>query len=106
MNESDEFAAELQRTVDRLKSLPLNRLERPDADGRTPADLAFELSQVIVLRTAALRDEPAPELPLLAPQASGAQLAVVGKEFGEVASASPAELDRMSLLLRELRRRI
>lgn len=89
-----QFQVDLERTVDRLSSLPLARLDRVDDEGRSPADRAHDLAQYLVDATALLTpDGPrSPVLPRLRSHASAAVLAVVGRDFllAALARESPA----------------
>jgi hypothetical protein len=76
---ADEAARQLDRLVDRLRSLGLARLERPHATaGRSPAQLVL----ATCTRWAEVVHGPeGPEVPELSAGAAGDQLAVIGGEL-------------------------
>jgi hypothetical protein len=88
-----EFAEQLQRTVDWLNSLSLERLDR-SLEGGSIADRAFQICHDLIRETEAIEGLPARELPRLRAHGTGSQLAVVGQEFAE-AMASEG-LDRIN----------
>ncbi len=100
LNESTaEFIAELARTADRLESLPIQRLERPDEQGVTPAERVRTLCQ----SWARVNGDTAP-VPELAASASGAMLRVIGAELAEQFPAATRDDQRKwTQQVRELR---
>jgi hypothetical protein len=114
---AEVFIAELTRTVDRLNSMSLARLDQADASGETPAARAHALCGLLVDLRSALTGESAPSLPRLRAHGAGSQLAVVGNDLLEavqsvgadsfgLASPTPAQatLTAAAAHLRELRR--
>jgi len=89
-----ETEAQLARTVDRLRSLPLDRLRRPGRDGLSPADRAHVLSRHFVdlayrtrpIGAGTLAGDVPPELPRLGDHAAGDQLEVVVRDYLIVAA--------------------
>jgi hypothetical protein len=73
--------ADLTRTVDRLRTLGLARLEAGFAPEPTRADAARQVAQHLADVTADLEGRPRRHLPVLGVQASGDQLAVVGHDL-------------------------
>jgi len=73
--------ADLTRTVDRLRTLGLARLEADFAPEPTRADAARRVAQHLADVTADLEGRPRRPLPVLGVQASGDQLAVVGHDL-------------------------
>lgn|GEM_PF-6740434 len=73
-----EFISQLERTVQRLTSMSLARLERRDEDGLSPAMRAHEIS----MELAELAGVDA-QVPFLKAHAAGSQLAVVGRDLLE-----------------------
>ena len=117
--------ADLTRTVDRLRTLGLARLEADFAPEPTRADAARRVAQHLADVTADLEGRPRRPLPVLGVQASGDQLAVVGHDLLAATSdpgtstvptdlrtdrVGSAELDAVVLeaadLLLDLRRRL
>ena len=84
MSEPDEFAVELRRTVERLRTMPIARL----AQAHAPARAAIE----------ALAGQP---VPVIADHALGDQLQVVA---AEAASALDFDREGAAALLAGLRR--
>ena len=70
---SAEVEVELRRVVDRLDSLPLDRLTRDDGLGGRCHAVAVALAD-------ATADEH-PPVPVLGPSGWGAQLAVLGRDY-------------------------
>lgn len=113
-----EVEVQLARTVDRLRSLSLDRLGRPAGDGPSPADRAHALSRYFVnlaYRAGRTGDglstgDAPPALPRLGDHAAGDQLQVLVREYLIVAATradspeSRAELDDARRRLLELRR--
>lgn len=116
---------QLVRTVDRLRSVALVRLGRPETNGMTPADRAHRLSSQLVSITYRLRARSAldaagdavPRLPRLADHAAGDQLRVIGGELlaavrggaergSELRADLIADLTRIARQLLELRQSI
>lgn len=81
---ADEFGQQLQRTVDWLNSMPLDRLERATEVGSL-ADRSYAASLAMVRDTEAFDGLPERDLPRLRPHGVGAQLAVVGAELSTAA---------------------
>jgi hypothetical protein len=75
------FRAELERTVDRLRTLGLARLEVSFEPEPTRAAAARALAQHLADLAADLEGEPQRELPVLATAACGDQLAVCGHDL-------------------------
>jgi hypothetical protein len=73
--------ADLTRTVDRLRTLGLARLEADFAPEPTRGDAARQVAQHLADVTADLEGRPRRPLPVLGVQASGDQLAVVGHDL-------------------------
>lgn len=109
---AETFADDLDRTVDRLTSMSLPRLDHGDESGRTPAGRAHELSAYLVSVTDSLTGSASriAQLPRLRSHAAGAQLAVVGRELAAAAqscadqAAALHALTEAALLLRTFRR--
>jgi hypothetical protein len=78
--------ADLTRTVDRLRTLGLARLEADFAPEPTRADAARRVAQHLADVTADLEGRPRRPLPVLGVQASGDQLGVVGHDLLAVTS--------------------
>ena len=117
--------ADLTRTVDRLRTLGLARLEADFAPEPTRADAARRVAQHLADVTADLEGRPRRPLPVLGVQGYGDQLAVVGHDLLAATSdpgtstvptdlrtdrVGSAELDAVVLgaadLLLDLRRRL
>ncbi|MEI8084310.1 MAG: hypothetical protein WCI74_20915 [Actinomycetes bacterium] len=104
-----QFDDDLRRTVERLSSMALDRLERPDRTGRTPADRAHELAGRLVEATEALQSaqHEVPMVPRLRAHGAGSQLAVLGRDLAAAAStcgaAGEATLLTAAEWLRDLR---
>ncbi len=89
-----EVEVQLARTVDRLRSLPLDRLGRPRGGGPSPADRAHALSRFFVnlayrtrpIGAGTLAGDVPPELPRLGDHAAGDQLEVVVRDYLIVAA--------------------
>jgi len=82
-----QFQDDLRRTVDRLSSMALDRLERLDASGVSAADRTCELAQrfVEVTEELAPTGHGAPVLPRLRSHGAASQLAVVGRDLAVAA---------------------
>jgi len=108
MSPADRYAADLERTVDRLRSLALTRLSAPFHPEPTRADAARDLVQQLADLTADLAGEPRRVVPRLADPAVGDQLAVVGHDRASAARAAeqPEALDAPTEALLALRRRL
>jgi hypothetical protein len=108
MSPSDRYAADLERTVDRLRSMALTRLTAPFAPEPTRADAARDLVQQLADAAADLTAGPHRDVPRLADSAVGDQLAVVGHDLLEAATDAdrPEALDDAAAALLELRRRL
>lgn len=103
---AEQFQADLERTVGKLSSMPLARLDRADDEGRSPADRAHALAQYLVDKTTLLTpDDPTSQaLPRLSSHASAAALAVVGRDFLLAALGSNPPADWQLLTATELLR--
>jgi len=77
------LAVEIERTVDRLRSLSAVRLAAALPDGRSRAAAAFALAQVLADRAAGLEGQPVRRLPDLPDLAAGDVLAVCGHDLLE-----------------------
>ena len=108
MSPADRYAADLERTVDRLRSLALHRLSADFTPEATRADAARDLVQRLADAAADLVGEPRRDVPRLADAAVGDQLAVVGRDLLDAAdSAGRADaLDGPAEALLALRRRL
>jgi hypothetical protein len=108
MSPAERYAADLERTVDRLRSLALTRLAAPFEPEATRADAARELVQRLADLAADLEGAPRREVPRLADRAVGDQLAVVGHDLAGAAAAAqrPDALDEPAEALLALRRRL
>lgn len=93
-----EFREQLQRSVDRINSLPLERVERV-SDGGSIAQRVYDISLAMVRNTEALTGLDPRPLPSLRAHGVGAQLAVVGEEFAtaSLAAATSATADLLSI---------
>ena len=102
MSDLDDVATELRRIVDRLNSAPLTKVE-------PLIPRCHELAVFLVDRTRAL-GAAIPldaEVPLVGSSATGAQLAVLGRDYLEAArttgqSETADVLERLAALRREL----
>jgi hypothetical protein len=101
MSASDRYAADLDRTVDRLRSLALTRLGAPFAPEPTRADAARDLVQRLADAAADLTGGPHREVPRLADSAVGDQLAVVGRDLAD-AALEAARLDVLEAAAEDL----
>jgi hypothetical protein len=70
MSPAPDFSTELDRVVDRLRTMPLTR-----------TDAAAALTYPVTCRILQLQGTTHPDLPRLADRAAGDQLAVIGREF-------------------------
>jgi hypothetical protein len=77
------LAKELQRTVDRLRTMSAVRLAAPLPDGRSRAAAACALAQRLTDRAARLAGRPLRSLPDLPDLAAGDVLAVCGHDLLE-----------------------
>jgi len=77
----ERLQADLQRTVDRLRTLGLTRLSASFAPEPTRADAARAVAQRLADVTADLEGRPRRPLPVLGVQATGDQLAVTGHDL-------------------------
>lgn len=101
-----QFADQLTRTVDRLRSLSLARLGAPFEPEATRADAARWTAQRLADVAAELEGGPVRTLPRLADAAVGDQVAVCGRDVLAAAPGdSPLLVDLADELL-ELRRRL
>jgi len=105
---AERYAADLMRTVDRLRTMGTARLAAVFEPEPTRADAAFALIQVIAQRAAVQEQLAAPPVPRLADLALGDQLAVVGRDLLMAARERQAVdvLVQTADELLELRRRI
>ncbi|HET8615419.1 MAG TPA: hypothetical protein VFL94_07825 [Actinomycetales bacterium] len=82
--EDDEPRAKLERELDRvlgrLRGLSLERLQRPDASGASPAARTNECSQHLADLAAEASGRDRRPLPVLAPHGAADQLAVVAHD--------------------------
>lgn len=83
---ADEFDAQLSRTVDLLRAMPVDRLSRVGPDGTSIADRAYALTLELLSKTREL-DPRAPQSqpPRLKAHGIGDQVAVIGTEFARAA---------------------
>jgi hypothetical protein len=86
----ERFGADLTRTVDRLRTLGLARLEASFAPEPTRADAAHEVAQRLADESADLEGRPRRQLPTLGAHAVGDQLAVTGHDL--LAAAGDREI--------------
>lgn len=109
---AEEYAAQLGRTVDRLRSLAIARLAAPFEPEPTRADAGRGLAQRLADASAALEGRPVRDLPRLADGAVGDQVAVCGRDVLEAAACrldDPAVAATLAALaddLLDLRRRL
>ncbi len=105
---AERYAADLMRTVDRLRSMGAARLAAAFEPEPTRADAAYGLIHNVAQRAAAMEGVVTPVVPRLADLALGDQLAVVGRDLLVAARErqNAAVLIETSDELRELRRRI
>jgi hypothetical protein len=109
---AEVYAAQLGRTVDRLRSLAITRLAAPFEPESPRADAARALAQRLADTAATLEGEPRRTLPRLADGAVGDQVAVCGGDLLEAASTrlgDPAVVPLLATLaddLLDLRRRL
>lgn len=107
----ERLQADLTRTVDRLRTLGLARLEASFEPEPTRADAARAVAQHLADLAADLEGEPRRTLPVLGVQAAGDQVAVTGHDLLAAAAASDvpdvdARLTEAADLLLDLRRRL
>lgn len=88
----DDFQTELNRVVERLRTMPLTKLQTCTPD-------AWGTAQQILLLTP---DTP-PQLPQIADHACGDQFAVIGQDFLKSANEEAAIAEATAALI-ELRR--
>ncbi|MGE3810823.1 MAG: hypothetical protein AB7I24_04690 [Candidatus Nanopelagicales bacterium] len=106
------FAAQLERTVDRLRGLGLARLSASFEPEPTRAAAARGLAQWLADGAAGLEGGPSRPLPALADAAAGDQVAVCGHDLLAAASerlgdpAVASLLDEAAERLLDLRRRL
>ncbi len=109
---AEVYAAQLGRTVDRLRSLAIARLTASFEPEPTRADAARGLAQRLADAAATLEGEPRRALPRLADSAVGDQVAVCGRDLLEASSTrldAPAVVAMLATLadeLLDLRRRL
>jgi hypothetical protein len=97
-----ELVRELDRVTDRLRSLSLDRLQRPDAEGRAPEQRAREVAQALADLAADATGRPHRPLPVLRPHGVADQVAVTGADV--LAEAGPASQRQALDVLTALRR--
>ncbi len=85
----DEFADQVDRLVDRLRSLPIPRLTRTSDGQPSIADSAYALAQVFADLSADLDQRTRRDIPRLNALASGDQVAVTANDL--VAAAQSAD---------------
>ncbi|WP_380161314.1 hypothetical protein [Kineococcus sp. R86509] len=89
-----ELSRFLDLQADRVRGLPLARLDRPRTpDGPSPADAVRSAAQALADLAADAEGEPRRPLPRLATHGIGDQLAVVGHDvvhFGDAAALAAA----------------
>jgi hypothetical protein len=109
---AEVYAAQLGRTVDRLRSLAIARLATPFEPEPTRGDAARGLAQRLADAAATLAGEPRRTLPRLADGAVGDQVAVCGRDLLDAASSrldDPSVVQVLATLaddLLDLRRRL
>jgi len=109
---TERFEADLRRTVDRLRTLGLDRLGASFEPEPTRADAAHAVATRLADAAADLVGTPRRALPRLADQAVGDQVAVCGHELLAAAAAAPdrtladAALGLAADDLLDLRRRV
>ncbi len=93
----DSFEAQLIRTVDQLRAMPLDRLARTDAEGISVAQRAHRLATNLLQLTNELQPGVADEiLPALDAHEAGDQVAVIGNELlTAIARVSSSESKEM-----------
>jgi hypothetical protein len=107
---AERYAVDLERTVDRLRSMGLARLAASFEPEQTRADAAHALAQRLCDDAADLELRPRRQVPRLADHAAGDQLAVCGLDL--LAAARDRDTDVAAVLthaadaLLDLRRRI
>ena len=79
-----EFEVELDRIVDRLNAMPLGRVE-------SAADECHAVADYLLARTRELTGDIPDDavLPRVGPQAVGAQLAVIGRDYLTAMASAP-----------------
>lgn len=84
-----ELSRSLHLQADRVRGLPLSRLDRPGAagDGSSPADAVRAAAQELADLAADAEGQPRRTLPRLATHGLGDQLAVVGADVVRFGSA-------------------
>jgi len=108
----DRFTADLRRTVDRLRTLGLDRLRASFEPEPTRADAALDVAQHLADAAADLEGLPRRTLPRLSVGAVGDQVAVCGQDLLAAAAGAPDPTHADQLLthaadaLLDLRRRI
>ena len=109
---TERFEADLRRTVDRLRTLGLDRLKASFAPEPSRADAAHALATRLADAAADLAGTPRRAVPRLADRAVGDQVAVCGHDLLAAASAfadravGDAALSLAADDLLDLRRRI
>lgn len=77
----ERLLEELARLTDRIRSLPLAALSRPDGDGRVCTDAVRDVAQRLADLAAGLSGDDVRALPHLADAAAADQLAVTGADL-------------------------
>ncbi|WP_432561097.1 hypothetical protein [Kineococcus sp. SYSU DK003] len=90
-----ELSRFLTLQADRIRGLPLSRLDRPrPGEGTSPADVVRTAAQALADLAADAEGQPRRPLPVLATHGIGDQLAVVGGDvvrFGDDAALAAAQ---------------
>jgi hypothetical protein len=108
---AEELAVQLERTVDRLRSMGIARLGASFEPEPTRADAAFAVVQRVADAAARLEGREPVAVPRLHDSAVGDQLAVCGRDLLAAAQAAPgpeadALLTDVAASLLDLRRRV
>jgi len=105
-----ELSRQVERVADRLRSIGLDRLARPDNAGVSLADEVHSACVVLAAHAQKLSVSDAVEPPRLADLGSGDQWTVIASEFIAIASrqvpADAAGAELIETQLRDLRRRL
>lgn len=99
---ADDAVVELGRVVDRLRSMPLARLDRPWGDYPSLAAGARALAQGLADRAADLGGWPRREVPDVGDAAVGDQVAVTGRDLLDL-EPPPEDEQWMAQRLRDFR---
>lgn len=98
----DEAAVELDRVVERLRTMPMNRLTSPWPPHASRATAARDLAQWLADEAAAVGGWPRREVPDVGAAAVGDQVAVTGRDLLR-SDPPPAARTAMAGRLREMR---